>query len=148
MQVRGRGAKPCTSLAHQAALNSLPPLGSAPRLVADVQDSDGGSAGAVLPPQLAEAAVEGLHSAMGVGLVQGYPLMGVKAELVAAAWNADTTVAAMRACAGSALVEALRAAGPLLLEPMMAMNAEVCWALPPLATRRVLRRTARSRDGE
>jgi elongation factor G len=111
--------------------NELPATGRGVRIPADAGAACGAQGadphrqkGGVAPSVLAEAALEGIRDAMGVGPLLGYSLVGLRVTPVSCGWSADTTPAAMRACAMGAVAAAARDAAPLLMEPAMAVEVE------------------------
>jgi elongation factor G len=77
----------------------------------------------VLPPELREAARQGLAAACAAGLVVGYPLTDLRVELVEAPFVPGlTTESGLRAAVQRGLAMAAREGRPLLLEPVMAIE--------------------------
>ncbi len=72
-----------------------------------------------LPKETLEMVDKGIHEALTSGSVAGYPMVDVKAELVAAPWTDQSTPIAYRIAAIMAFKEAVKNAGPVLLEPVM-----------------------------
>lgn len=75
-------------------------------------------------PGIMLAAIESaLESAKESGILYGYPVVDVKAELVEAQYNeASATEFAFRVAAQSAFRDGCRRAGPVLLEPVMSLE--------------------------
>jgi elongation factor G len=73
------------------------------------------------------AAVErGVHDAMQMGVLAGYELLNVRATLVdAQEQDADSTELAFETAARIAFEDALKDAGPVMLEPMMKLEVSV-----------------------
>jgi elongation factor G len=96
-------------------------------------DAGGGAAGDAgdglkdMPPPLADALREGIEAAFGRGPVLGYPLVGLRVEVVEneCEINADTSPAAIRAAVARAMDQCLRDGGGQLLEPVMAVEVAV-----------------------
>ncbi|NLA08910.1 MAG: elongation factor G, partial [Microbacteriaceae bacterium] len=65
----------------------------------------------------------GFQDAMNVGVLAGYPIVGVKAILLdGAAHDVDSSEMAFKIAGSMAFKEAARKAGPVILEPMMAVE--------------------------
>ena len=79
-----------------------------------------------LPEVLREAALEGAHESLGSGPLGGYPVMYARVRLVHAQLReSDASALAFTAAADRAVREALQAAGPQLLEPIMNLEVTV-----------------------
>lgn len=77
----------------------------------------------VLPPEFREAVQDGIKDGLVTGLVANYTMVDVGVRVVGAiARPVDSTDSAFRTAAVMALREALKNAGPVLLEPIMAME--------------------------
>jgi elongation factor G len=72
-----------------------------------------------LPKETLELIDKGVHEAMTSGVIAGYPIVDVKAELVAAPWSDQSTAIAYKIAATMAFKEAVKNAQPVLLEPVM-----------------------------
>ncbi len=72
-----------------------------------------------LPKEALEMIDRGVHEALTSGVVAGYPLVDVKAELTAAPWSDQSTPIAYKIAAMMAFKEAIKNAQPVLLEPVM-----------------------------
>jgi elongation factor G len=80
----------------------------------------------VLPREFAEAVERGCHEAMEGGVLAGYQLVDVKVRLVGAELNEETSSELAFKVAGTmAFNQAVEAAGPVLLEPVMDLEAVV-----------------------
>jgi elongation factor G len=82
---------------------------------------------AVLPEEIPErfraGVAEGIRETAESGIAFGYPLTGALVTVTGGSFDAtESTELAFRAVAGLALKEAVRAAGPGLLEPLMAVE--------------------------
>jgi elongation factor G len=65
----------------------------------------------------------GAQDAMQYGVLAGYPLTGIKVTLLDGAYHeVDSSEMAFKIAGSMALKEAVRKAGPVLLEPMMAVE--------------------------
>lgn len=74
----------------------------------------------VIPATYIPAIEQGVRAAMESGILAGYPLVGIKVRLVDGSYNEETsTELGYRAAASMASQEAIRHAGPALLEPIM-----------------------------
>ncbi len=80
--------------------------------------------GGSVPKEYIKPVEEGLRSAMGSGLVAGYPAINIKATLVDGSYHeVDSSEAAFKMAASFALREAAKKCGAVILEPIM--NVEV-----------------------
>ncbi len=80
----------------------------------------------VLPPRFVEAVERGCREAMRGGVLVGYQLIDVKAQLIEAELHEDTASGlAFEVAATKAFRESLEEAGPVLLEPVMDLEAVV-----------------------
>jgi elongation factor G len=100
-------------------------------LVLQVSPRDGeygfGVEFAVLPSEVPEiyrpAITEAIRAAAESGIAFGHPLTGVQATIVGGSFrDGESSETAFRAVAGLALKEAVRAAEPILLEPIVAVE--------------------------
>jgi len=81
---------------------------------------------AKLPKQYVDQVRKGLEEALLAGPIAGFPMVGVKAKLVDGKFDpAIPDPNAFKVAAGMALRRGLREAGPLLLEPVMALEVMV-----------------------
>jgi elongation factor G len=79
-----------------------------------------------LPPDIVGAVRQGVMDAVSSGVVQGYPVIDVQVELRDATYHQeDSSPLAFQAVAGQALRQALEAAQPVLLEPVMRLEVLV-----------------------
>ncbi len=77
-------------------------------------------AGEILSEALRETVVEGLYEVLSSGPVQGYPLVDVELKIVGVEGETgDFTKVALKVAAANAARQALAAAAPALLEPIM-----------------------------
>ncbi|MGD8394304.1 MAG: elongation factor G [Candidatus Eiseniibacteriota bacterium] len=80
----------------------------------------------LVPPALVQAARAGARDSMEGGVLAGYPVVDVKVTLVDGSYREDESdEMAFRAAGSIGCREALRAAGPQLLEPMMEVEVVV-----------------------
>ena len=76
-----------------------------------------------LPKEFIAAVERGIRGALGRGPLASYPVIDVKATLVAATMHAvDSNEAAFQIAGSQATSAALREAGPVVLEPVMALD--------------------------
>ncbi|MGB4262224.1 MAG: elongation factor G [Fervidobacterium sp.] len=76
--------------------------------------------GGVIPKQYIPAIEEGIKEAMQVGILAGYPVVGVKATLLDGSYHeVDSSEMAFKIAASMAFKEAMEKGGPVLLEPIM-----------------------------
>src|SRR4029079_19193039 len=79
--------------------------------------------GCRFPPESNPAVDHGIQDAMQVGVLAGYPTVGVKATLVdGASHDVDSSEMAFKIAGSMAYEEAARRAQPLRLEPIMAVE--------------------------
>jgi elongation factor G len=75
---------------------------------------------AAVPEEIWQAVERGVHGALGSGIVMGYPCIDAGVTLAGLEYNELTgTPAAFEACAAMTVDNALRAASPVILEPVM-----------------------------
>jgi len=68
----------------------------------------------------------GARDALGCGVLAGYPVLGVKVTLIDGSFHSvDSSSIAFEQAAGDAVEKALQVAGPVLLEPVMRLQAIV-----------------------
>ena len=78
----------------------------------------------VVPKEYIPAVEKGVRDAMGNGVVAGYPVVDVKVTLYDGSFHAvDSSEMAFRVAASMAFREGARAADPVLLEPVMKVEA-------------------------
>ncbi|MCW2237452.1 elongation factor G [Azospirillum canadense] len=76
--------------------------------------------GGAVPKEYVPGVQKGLDSAMNSGVVAGFPVIDLKAELVDGAFHdVDSSVLAFEIATRAAIREGLQKAGPTLLEPIM-----------------------------
>jgi elongation factor G len=79
--------------------------------------------GGRIPREYIPSVDAGVQSAMELGVLAGYPLVGVKATLLdGAAHEVDSSEMAFKIAGSMVLKEAVRRADPVLLEPIMAVE--------------------------
>jgi elongation factor G len=79
-----------------------------------------------VPYEYVGAVERGIRDACGNGVLAGYPVIGVKARLVGGSYHsADSTDLAFEQAGAFAFEKALKEAGPVLLEPVMRVQAVV-----------------------
>ncbi len=79
--------------------------------------------GGVIPREYIPSVDKGIQDAMQSGVVAGYPMIDVKATLFFGSYHdVDSSEHAFKAAGSMAFREGARAAGPQLLEPMMAVE--------------------------
>ncbi len=76
--------------------------------------------GGVVPREYIPAVEQGIRDALGSGVVEGYPVVDVKASLIDGSYHdVDSSEMAFRIAGSMAMKEALKSASPVLLEPVM-----------------------------
>ncbi len=79
--------------------------------------------GGVIPREFIPACQKGFEEAMGSGVLGGFPVIGVKVELVYGSYHeVDSSEMAFKIAASMAFKEAMRKATPTLMEPIMAVE--------------------------
>ena len=79
--------------------------------------------GGSIPREYISAVSKGAEEALRTGVIAGYPVMDVKVVLVDGSYHAvDSSEMAFRIAASLGIREALRRAGPILLEPIMELQ--------------------------
>jgi elongation factor G len=79
--------------------------------------------GGRVPREYIPSVDQGIQEAMQLGVLAGYPLVGIKATLVDGAYHeVDSSEMAFKIAGSMALKEAARKADPVLLEPVMAVE--------------------------
>ena len=82
--------------------------------------------GGVIPHSFIPAVEKGVLEAMAHGVVAGYPVKGVRVELVDGSYHTvDSSEMAFKLAGSLAMKEALAAAGAVLLEPIMTVTLSV-----------------------
>lgn len=83
------------------------------------------SKGGVVPREFIPAVEKGIRDALPQGVLAGYPVVDLKVTLTFGSFHeVDSNEHAFRMAASLGLKEALRRAGPVLLEPRMAVEVE------------------------
>jgi len=81
--------------------------------------------GGAIPKEFIPACEQGFRNAMTTGLLEGYPIMGVKVILEGGSYHAyDSSEIAFRLAAEQAFEQAFHEAKPHLLEPIMRVEVE------------------------
>src|SRR5690606_34808789 len=84
---------------------------------------DNSVTGGRVPREYIPSVDQGIQEAMQLGVLAGYPLVGIKATLVDGAYHeVDSSEMAFKIAGSMALKEAARKADPVLLEPVMAVE--------------------------
>ena len=79
--------------------------------------------GGRVPREYIPSVDHGIQDAMQLGVVAGYPLVGIKAILIDGAYHdVDSSEMAFKVAGSMVLKEAVRKADPVLLEPVMAVE--------------------------
>lgn len=79
--------------------------------------------GGVIPREFIPACQKGFEEAMGSGVLGGFPVIGVKVELVYGSYHeVDSSEMAFKIAASMAFKEAMRKASPTLMEPIMSVE--------------------------
>ncbi|MCT3580045.1 elongation factor G [Levilactobacillus brevis] len=79
--------------------------------------------GGVVPREFIPSVDQGLQEAMANGVLAGYPLVDVKAKLYDGSYHdVDSSEAAFKVAASLALRNAVKSAGPVILEPIMKVD--------------------------
>jgi elongation factor G len=80
--------------------------------------------GGAVPKEFVPAVEKGLEAMLGAGVLAGFPVVDVKVSLVdGASHDVDSSAMAFEICARSAMREALQKGAPVLLEPIMKVEA-------------------------
>ncbi len=81
--------------------------------------------GGVVPREFIPAVDKGIQEALKAGVLAGYPVVDVKATLTFGSYHdVDSNENAFRMAGSMAFKEAMKRAGPMLLEPMMQVEVE------------------------
>jgi len=81
------------------------------------------TSGGRVPREYIGSVDQGIQAALSVGVLAGYPMVGIKATLVdGAAHDVDSSEMAFKIAGSMAFKEAARRADPALLEPLMAVE--------------------------
>ncbi|MDR3332326.1 MAG: elongation factor G [Synergistaceae bacterium] len=79
--------------------------------------------GGTIPKQFVPSAQKGVEEAMNNGILGGYPVIGVKVTIVDGSYHeVDSSDMAFRIAGSMAFKEAMKAAGPVLMEPVMSVE--------------------------
>ncbi len=79
--------------------------------------------GGVIPREFIPACQKGFEEAMGSGVLGGFPVIGVKVELVYGSYHeVDSSEMAFKIAASMAFKEAMKKAQPTLMEPIMSVE--------------------------
>jgi elongation factor G len=79
--------------------------------------------GGVIPKEYISAVAKGLEDALNNGVLGGYPVIGVKVALVDGSYHeVDSSEMAFKIAASMGFKEAMRKAGPVLMEPIMSVE--------------------------
>ena len=82
--------------------------------------------GGVVPGEYIKPVQEGIKEAMANGVIAGYPVVGVKAELYFGSYHeVDSNEMAFKIAGSMALQDGVKKAGPILLEPVMKVEVSV-----------------------
>jgi elongation factor G len=82
--------------------------------------------GGVIPREYIPAVEHGIKSAMSAGVLAGYPVVGVKAQLLDGSFHeVDSSEVAFKMAGSMAFREAVKKADPILLEPIMEVEVVV-----------------------
>lgn len=82
--------------------------------------------GGVIPKQFIPAAQKGVEEAMTSGILGGYPVIGVRVTIVEGSYHdVDSSEMAFKIAGSMAFKEAMRKAGPVLMEPVMDVEVVV-----------------------
>jgi elongation factor G len=80
--------------------------------------------GGVIPKEFIPAIEKGVREAMESGVLAGYPLVDLRARLVDGSWHeVDSSEMAFKVAGSMALKDGVAKAGPVLLEPVMKVEA-------------------------
>ena len=82
--------------------------------------------GGSIPKEYVGPAEQGIREAMASGVAAGYPMVDIMVQIIDGSYHeVDSSEAAFKIAGSMALKEAARRAGPVLLEPMMAVEVVV-----------------------
>jgi len=83
-------------------------------------------AGGVIPKEFIPAIEKGVREALETGVLAGYPVIDLKVTLIDGSFHeVDSSELAFKIASSMAIKEALKKAGPLLLEPLMQVEVVV-----------------------
>jgi elongation factor G len=81
--------------------------------------------GGVIPKEYIPAVDKGIQEALTTGVLAGYPVVDIKVELVDGSYHdVDSSEMAFKIAGSMGIKEALRKSGPVLLEPVMAVEID------------------------
>jgi len=81
--------------------------------------------GGTIPREYIPAVDKGIQEALGTGVLAGYPVVDIKVELVDGSYHdVDSSEMAFKIAGSMGIKEALRKSGPVLLEPVMAVEVD------------------------
>ncbi|MCL1798019.1 MAG: elongation factor G [Eggerthellaceae bacterium] len=84
-----------------------------------------GIVGGVIPKEYITPVDRGIQEALNSGILAGYPVVDIKVSLVDGSYHeVDSSEAAFKVAGSMAIKEALRKAGSVILEPVMAVEVE------------------------
>jgi len=79
-----------------------------------------------VPKEYVASVERGVREAVGSGVLAGYPVVGLRAKLIGGSFHSvDSSELAFEQAASMALEKAMKQAGPVLLEPVMRVQAVV-----------------------
>ncbi|NTW28397.1 MAG: elongation factor G [Coriobacteriia bacterium] len=79
--------------------------------------------GGAIPKEYIPSVDKGIQESLGSGVLAGYPIVDVKVELIDGSYHeVDSSEMAFKIAGSMAFKEALRKAGPIILEPMMSVE--------------------------
>lgn len=82
--------------------------------------------GGVVPKEYIPAAQKGVEEALNNGILGGYPVIGIKVSIVDGSYHeVDSSEMAFRIAGSMAVKEAMKKAGPILMEPVMDVEVVV-----------------------
>ncbi|MHC4657584.1 MAG: elongation factor G [Planctomycetota bacterium] len=82
--------------------------------------------GQMVPKEYIPAVERAVRDALGCGVLAGYPVVGIKVTLIGGSFHSvDSSELAFEQAAAIAVEKALKEAGPVLLEPIMRLQAVV-----------------------
>jgi len=110
-------------------IKPLPPLEEGKKIPKNVKRYDDfefidSIKGGVIPQEFIPAVEKGVHEAMGRGIVAGYPMVNVSCELTFGSYHdVDSSEIAYKIAASQAFQDAAKRARPVILEPIMKVEA-------------------------
>lgn len=80
--------------------------------------------GGVIPREYIPAAIKGIEEGLATGVLAGYPLVDVKVAIVFGSYHeVDSSELAFKICGSMAIKEACKKCAPVILEPIMKVDA-------------------------